>query len=136
MNPVILVKFLGFDGPLTLVSQESKFCFKRQHHRGAVGGRNRQAFGAASGHPADVSVLFHAESEGFPPGIILIVVRAACIDTKVTAEGSHFSQLGRGNQTCSSGEGCVMFLDERMIRHLVQGYSGTDSDPVFDFDTA
>ena len=57
-------------------------------HGSRVGRRHRPAAMAAGGDEADLAVLLHAEVDGLPPLVGLVVVVAARVDTEIAAEGN------------------------------------------------
>src|SRR5207247_1392255 len=66
--------------------------------RRGIGRRDRPASRTAGRDQAHVPVLLHAEPDRFPPGVRLVVVVAARVDTHVAADRSHTPELGRRDE--------------------------------------
>src|SRR6185295_4308401 len=92
VDSIVLVEPACGDHTLTLGSHEPVFGTDRDHHRGDVRRADGPAARRRRRHPADVAVLLHAEVDRLPPLVALIVVVAARVEAKISAEGAHVAE--------------------------------------------
>src|SRR5439155_11843183 len=84
---------------------------------------------AARRDQTDVAVLLHAEADGLPPLVGLVVPVAAGVDADVAAEGGGVAQLWGRHEPGGGCEGRIAARDLGMRDHRAEGRRGADGQP-------
>src|SRR5215831_12001416 len=87
---------------------------KSHQYRGRVRRRNGHALRTTWSDPTGCAVFLQAETDGFSPFVVLIVIIAPRVEAEVSAKRGHVSDLGRGDKRSGLSQGCKSIAEARV----------------------
>src|SRR2546427_2348039 len=129
LDAVVLVEGADGNDALPLGADQPDLRAQAPEHGRRVGRGHRPAAVAAGGDEADLPVLLHAEVDGLPPLVGLVVVVAARVDAHVAADRAHVAELRARDQPRRRGESWIAPRDLGMLRHGGQDGPRADGHP-------